>query len=269
MNNLRKYGKPPYKVAVIHGGPGVSGEMAPVARELSSICGILEPLQTADSLDGQVAELHNVLMNNTNFPAVLIGHSWGAMLGFIYTSRFPLNVKKLILVGCGSLEAEHAKEIMATRLSRLDQLEKLELLSIFNMLDDPATRDKNDKMNRLGVLIDKTDSFCPLPGDDDVIEFRGDIYQSVWNEAARLRREGKFLKMGSWIRCPVVAIHGDYDPHPFKGVVRPLEALIDNFRLILLEKCGHVPWLEKYGKDKFYEVLKKELEREFQHIDTE
>jgi hypothetical protein len=35
MKNLRIYGKAPFNVAVIHGGPGAVGEMAPVARELS------------------------------------------------------------------------------------------------------------------------------------------------------------------------------------------------------------------------------------------
>ncbi len=46
MTNIRKYGNPPFSVAVIHGGPGAPGEMAPVARELSSRWGVLEPLQT-------------------------------------------------------------------------------------------------------------------------------------------------------------------------------------------------------------------------------
>jgi len=50
MENVRKYGKAPFKVAVVHGGPGAAGEMAPVARELVFICGVLEPLQTASSL---------------------------------------------------------------------------------------------------------------------------------------------------------------------------------------------------------------------------
>jgi hypothetical protein len=40
MKNLRKYGKPPFSVAVIHGGPGAGGEMAPVAWELASDCGV-------------------------------------------------------------------------------------------------------------------------------------------------------------------------------------------------------------------------------------
>jgi len=46
MKNFRKYGKPPFRVAVIHGGPGAGGEMAPVVRELASDCGVLEPIQT-------------------------------------------------------------------------------------------------------------------------------------------------------------------------------------------------------------------------------
>jgi len=34
---------------------------------------------------------------------------------------------------------------------------------------------------------------------------------------------------------------------------------VKNFRFILLEKCGHEPWKEKYARDKFYEILKKEI----------
>jgi len=29
MENLRKYGKSPFSVAVVHGGPGAPGEMPP------------------------------------------------------------------------------------------------------------------------------------------------------------------------------------------------------------------------------------------------
>src|SRR5712692_10060037 len=54
MQNLRLYGQSPFTVAVLHGGPGAPGTMAPVARELATEWGVLEPLQTADSLDGQV-----------------------------------------------------------------------------------------------------------------------------------------------------------------------------------------------------------------------
>lgn len=47
MQNLWIWGKAPFTVAVIHGGPGAGGEMAPVARKLACDYGVLEPIQTA------------------------------------------------------------------------------------------------------------------------------------------------------------------------------------------------------------------------------
>jgi len=101
MNNLRTYGTTPYRAAVIHGGPGAPGEMAPVARELSSLCGILEPLQTKTTLQGQLEELHTIVTENGHLPIILIGYSWGAMLSYIFTARHPSFVKKLILISSG------------------------------------------------------------------------------------------------------------------------------------------------------------------------
>jgi hypothetical protein len=64
MQNPTRYGKPPFRVAVIHGGPGAGGEMAPVASELSRSQGILEPLQTALSLPEQVEELKSIWLSD-------------------------------------------------------------------------------------------------------------------------------------------------------------------------------------------------------------
>ena len=126
MENLRVYGSPPYNVAVIHGGPGAPGEMAPVARELSSTAGVLEPLQTAASLEGQVQEFHDVLQESGDPPMTLIGWSWGAWLGFILASRYPDMVGKLILVSSGPFEEEYAADITETRLKRLNEEEREE-----------------------------------------------------------------------------------------------------------------------------------------------
>ena len=109
MKNLRKYGNPPFNIAAIHGGPGACGEMAPVAKELSSICGVLEPLQTATSINGQILELYNILEKNGNIPMILIGYSWGAILSYILASCYPLFVRKIILVSSGSFEEKYAK----------------------------------------------------------------------------------------------------------------------------------------------------------------
>jgi pimeloyl-ACP methyl ester carboxylesterase len=93
----------------------------------------------------------------------------------------------------------------------------------------------------------------------EVIEYRYDIYENVWKQAQELRTSGGLVALGKHIHCPVVAIHGDYDPHPADGVKIPLSRVIKNFRFILLENCGHRPWLERSARDRFYEILNEEL----------
>jgi pimeloyl-ACP methyl ester carboxylesterase len=170
VKNLRTYGKAPFDVAVVHGGPGAGGEMAPV--------------------------------------------------------------------------------------------ERTEFESVVRALGDPATEGKDTLLARLGVLAAKTDEYDPITDESDEsdrVGSQGDIFQSVWKDAAELRRNGELLELGKLIKCPVVAIHGDYDPHPAAGVQEPLSAVLESFRFILLKNCGHMPWIERQARDRFYGILKEEL----------
>ena len=259
MKNLRKYGNKPFRVAVIHGGPGAPGEMAPVARELSSVVGVLEPLQTAATLEGQVRELKAVLAKHAALPVTLVGFSWGALLSFIFAARHPSFVRKLILIGSAPYEEKYALNITQTRLSRLSAEEREQALSLMQSLNDPAIQDKNTPLARLGKLLSRADSYDPLPYNDEILECRYDVYRGVWEQASELRSSGKLLELGKKIRCPVVAMYGDYDPHPAEGVVEPLSRTLKDFRFVLLEKCGHRPWLERSARDRFYNILKQEL----------
>ncbi len=259
MLNLRKYGNESFRVAVIHGGPGAPGEMAPVARELSPLMGVLEPLQTKATLDGQVDELKAVLEKSAALPVTLVGFSWGALLSFIFTARHPSFVKKLILVGSAPYEGKYALNITQMRLSRLSEQERRQAISLMRTLNDPAVADKNTPLARLGRLLSKADSYDSLPHDGEILECRYDIFQGAWEQAEQLRSSGKLLELGRKIKCPVVAIHGDYDPHPAAGVKEPLSRVLKDFRFILLEKCGHRPWLERDARDRFYNILKEEV----------
>jgi len=257
MNNLRTYGAPPFNVVVIHGGPGAPGEMATVARELSGYTGIQEPLQTADSIDGQVAELKTVLEKSGNPPLILIGFSWGAWLSYIFTATYPALVKKLILVSSGPFEEKYVARIMATRLSHLSTDEKKEALSSLAALNSGEMKDES--FARFGALMDKADSYDQWPHDSEILPCSSDIYRQVWGEASKMRSSGELLKLGGNIHCPVVAIHGDYDPHPAAGVKEPLARVLKDFRFILMGKCGHHPWLERQAKDNFYDILGREI----------
>ncbi|HUT38533.1 MAG TPA: alpha/beta hydrolase [Methanoregula sp.] len=262
MKNLRTYGNAPYTVAVIHGGPGAAGEMAPVACELSLTLGVLEPLQTERTLSGQVAELKNVLAGQGDLPVILIGHSWGAMLGFIFTAKNPFMVKKLILVSSGVFDDRYAAGIMSTRSARLSHKDTIAIDSLVTKLNDPESHNKDRIFAELGTIIEKADSFDALDHSREGIKYNYDIYTHVWAEAEALRKSGALIEPGTQIRCPVVAIHGDYDPHPADGVKIPLSRVIKNFKFFLLENCGHYPWRERSARDRFYEILHKELDAE-------
>ena len=259
MENLRTYGQQPFSVAVIHGGPGAPGHMAPVARELAAEWGVLEPLQTAKSLEGQVQELRAVLEENGELPVMLVGSSWGAMLGFIVTARYPALVKKLILVGSGVYEEQYAAEIEETRMSRLSEEERATIASLAESLGDSSNKDKNATMAQLGKLFTKCDAYNPITLDTENLEVQYDTFAGVWGDAVELRSSGELLQLGEHIRCPVVAIHGDYDPHPREGIQKPLSSVLKDFRFIAIENCGHLPWIEREARDEFYEILKGEL----------
>jgi pimeloyl-ACP methyl ester carboxylesterase len=233
--------------------------VAPVARELSAVQGVLEPLQTETTLEGQVQELRTVLVEQGKVPVTLVGFSWGAFLSWFVAARYPALVKKLILVGCPPFEDQYAASITKTRFTRLKQNDQAEAQGLIGKLDTPETVDKNALLARLGVLLAHADAFDPMNSEDEAFHCQYDIFRGVWDEAAELRRTQILLQMAKSIKCPVVAIHGDWDPHPAEGVNDPLAKELGDFRFVLLEKCGHRPWVERHASENFYKVLVEEI----------
>ncbi len=261
--SLRIYGTKPFKVALLHGGPGAPGYMAPFARTLSKSCGVLEPLQTKKSIKGQIRELKKTIKKHGNPPFTLIGSSWGALLGYIFSAQHPNLVNKLILVGSAVFEDKYADYIMERRLKRLNETEKKEIKSIMDKINDPDLKQKSLLLRRMGDIFHKSDCYNPIVDRLEILEYQPEIYQKIWKQAVLLRKQNKLLKMGSKIKCSVVAIHGEYDPHPFEGVRDPLTSILCDFRFLLLKQCGHIPWIEKGAKDTFFKIIKNELSELF------
>ncbi len=257
--DLRTHGKPPFTIAVVHGGPGARGEMAPVARELASTWSVLEPLQTAITVCSQVDELKAVLDRYASPPVTLIGFSWGAWLSSILAARHPALVSKLVLVSSGPFEETYAAQVQQTRLARLSEHERAEVESLLDALDRPTAGDQSSALSRLGALLSKADAFDPIGDPAKEGEVRANVFRVVWSEAAELRKSGRLLALARKLQCPVVAIHGDYDPHPAEGVQVPLSAALKDFRFVLLQHCGHKPWMERQAKDTFYAALRQAL----------
>ncbi len=256
MENPRFYGKAPWRAAVVHGGPGAPGSVAEVARELATTCGVIEPLQTVATVEGQVEELAALLQPHA--PLTLIGHSWGAWLCVFTAALFPELASRLVLVCSGPFEAHYAKSIMPTRLSRMPEHNRTRALELLDILDSPNSG--GDALAEFGALMANTDDYDPLPGEeeheDEHIECSDDIFGGVWPRAAQMRASGELMSITAKLNCPVTAIHGDYDPHPWLGVKEPLERILHDFTFHLLPHCGHTPWREREAREAFFLLLR-------------
>ncbi len=259
MESFRTYGHAPFQVAVVHGGPGAPGSMAPVARRLSGRMGVMEPFQTAMTLKGQMAELAQQLSDHLAGPAILVGHSWGAMLSYLVSARYPRLVKKLIMISSGMMDEASADQLLSTRLSRLAQADRNAFLDLVEQLHRPTGTVKDHLMGQLGALCVKADSLAPLSLDTGGLKCDYEQFSRVWPEMEKIRHSGELLSIGSHIQCPVVALHGDYDPHPAQKVKEPLGSVIRDFEFILLSQCGHWPWLEKEAQEGFFKHLEMAL----------
>jgi pimeloyl-ACP methyl ester carboxylesterase len=257
LETIRKYGSPPYQACLLHGGPGVAGEMKPVAGTLAIDTGILELIQTKKSLNGQIQELYQQLQSAAHLPVILAGYSWGAWLGFIFASRYPDLVKKLILISAGAFENKYNKDLMKIRIERMNEQDRKVAMKLISLME--ADNTSNDTLRRFGELMTIVDSYNYVQVENEMLKYDMSVYQPVWAEASGFRDSGELIKCAERIECPVVAIHGDYDPHPAEGVEKPLSRALIEFKMIRLEKCGHTPWKERYVKETFFKILKEEI----------
>ena len=232
--------------------------MAPVARELSKKRGLLEPLQTRDSVDGQIEELELQLGKYAVFPVTLVGSSWGAVLALLTAAQKHIEIYKLILIGSAVFDAESSARIEGIRTSRLNEKQRRRLDEIKSRYDDSEGKGRIAEI--WGELSFYTDTYDPITDDLEVIEIQYELSGKVWTEFTELRDRSGYLKSEfSKIEIPTVVIHGEYDPHPIDGIRPFLESCIDNIRFHILPHCGHYPWIERRAGERFYETLEEEL----------
>ncbi len=256
MENYKLHGLKPYKTLTLHGGPGALGELNELSKELSKDHGVIEHLQVHDTIKLLLNDIRKTIIEQAETPVTIIGYSWGAWLGILFTSKYQNLVEKVILVSSAPFKEKDSKNIMDVRINRLNEKEKKEFLKLSKKFSESdLITDKDFK--RLISLFEKVDSYHLIESKSDNLDFRYNLYKNIWKEAAALRENNVLINSLKKINCKIGIIHGSYDPHPAHGVIKPLDELNKDYEYKLLEKCGHIPWKEKYAKDEFYKTLHK------------
>lgn len=256
---VRKHGKDPYYIVVLHGGPGAAGSAFGLARLIAKEFGALEPMQSKYTIGELEEELMEQMEENCSGKVILVGHSWGAWLAGLFAERFPDKVEKVILIGCGPLDESYVSQIGERRKEKMSPGEAEEFDQILRQLGEKVG-EKDKYLRRLGEICDRADGYQEEKFLSDKAEVNGDLYEKVWKEAVGLRKSGKLLERFERISCSLVLIQGAVDPHPPEGVIQPLRDCNVDIKSYVLDKCGHTPWREKYAREEFLEVLFSELE---------
>ena len=66
-------------------------------------------------------------------------------------------------------------------------------------LNDPMNREKNRIFAEIGTVIDTTDTWDPFLHVGDGIDYRYNIYESVWKQVQEMRTSRGLLALGTHI----------------------------------------------------------------------
>ena len=255
MLQVRSYGSAGPLAAVLHGGPGAPGSMAPDARALAADFRVIEPFQRRAggpeplSVARHVADLEEVLAARGERAAV-VGHSWGAMLALAFAAAHSERVASLVLVGCGTFDRA-ARAAMHARIA-----ERRGDAVVRRFARAAAVADPDERMRLRAAALRPVYAVDPISDGDDVAECDARGHEETWTDAMRLQAEGVHPRAFTAIRCPVLMLHGDFDPHPGPMIRASLVPHLPQLEYRELVRCGHDPWLERAARDEFFSALR-------------
>jgi pimeloyl-ACP methyl ester carboxylesterase len=258
---VKRYGPNGRPVVVVHGGPGAPGGASLLAEALADPLHVLEPWQRTSSeipltVAQHIEDLANVISHEIpgEKPA-LVGESWGAMLALAFASAHPVQVSALALVGCGTFDSRARACLKAT-------LEERTTEELQEQLAQLATRvpDENERAAKAHALFDHLYTYSRAVGQPIArIDLKG--HTETWSDMVRLQEAGVYPAAFTTIACPVLMLHGSYDPHPGKLIRDGLQKFISDLEYTEFDRCGHSPWIEEHARDRFLSILRSWLQR--------
>jgi proline iminopeptidase len=174
---------------------------------------------------------------------IVVGNSWGMILGLAYAGTHPDAVRAVVTVGSGPITLEYLGVFSDNQNSRLGACE-IELRDFWREPSREAADSDRAAFERLRAA-----TVAYFYDRKKAVQMAAELNPDDYNfrvPPAFLKAEGKYdirpkLKT---ILAPVLLLQGRQD---LAGEANVCEAhsLIKNSTLAFIDKCGHMPWLEQ------------------------
>ncbi|HXQ77044.1 MAG TPA: alpha/beta fold hydrolase [Gemmatimonadaceae bacterium] len=244
------------RLLVVHGGPGADHRyMLPQMLHLGEEFDLLfydqrgggrsrSDARVPITWQTHVEDMAAIVSELGLDPLSIVGYSWGAMLGLLYTIEQRKNAAlpapaRLTLINPAPLtrnyrqqfEDEFARRQASPEIQQLrDELTE----SGLRERDPEAYRQRAFELSVAGYFSDPRNA-------KDLTPFRvvARVQQSVWESLG----DFDLVQELSGVKIPSIIVHGRDDPIPLASSSEAARAL--GTKCIVLDDCGHVPYVEQ------------------------
>src|SRR5205823_5359481 len=174
---------------------------------------------------------------------VVVGNSWGMILGLAYAGTHPDAVRGVVTIGSGPITFEYLGVFSDNQFARLGACE----LEVREFWKDPA-REAADS-NRAAFERLRAATIAYFYDRKKALQMASELKPDDYNfrvPPAFLKAEGKydFRPKLKTIVAPVLLLQGRQDIAGEANIIE-VQSLIKNSTLAFIDKCGHMPWLEQ------------------------
>jgi proline iminopeptidase len=256
------------RLLVLHGGPGADhAYLLPQLLDLTPDFELVfydqrgggqskESVPTHVTWETQVDDLADLVAELAIEPLSLVGYSWGGLLALLYAraaaaGRVRVLPARLALIDPAPVSRRYRAQFEAEFARRQQgpaiQAMRADLTGSGLRESDPvAYRQRTFELSVAGYFANPDRA-------KDLTPFRvtGRVQQSIWESLGDFDLTGDLAA----VDCPSIVIHGRQDPIPLESSASIAKSL--NAELVVLDDCGHVPYVEQ--AEKLFSALKRFL----------